>query len=97
MARRKKKVDDDDEPLFTKEEIQEIRAMLFKVSHTPGCITDVMYNRKEYQMAYFSEQEKELQLTEEEEREVQIKEAMEFLRENGYEIIRRKPACLRAG
>lgn len=86
MARKKKKIDEYDEPLFTKEEIQEIRAMLFKVSHTPGCITDVMYNRKEYQMAYFAEQEKELQLTEEEERQAKIKEATEFLRENGYKV-----------
>lgn len=71
---------------FTDEEIEEIRAMLFKVAHTPGCITTPIYERKEYQMAYFAQQEKAMRLTQEEEERQAEEEAIKLLEGKGYKV-----------
>lgn len=71
---------------FTDGELEEIRAMLFKVAHTPGCITTPIYERKDYQMAYFAQQEKAMRLTKEEEELIAESEAVRLLESKGYKI-----------
>lgn len=71
---------------FTDGELEEIRAMLFKVAHTPGCITTPIYERKEYQIAYFAQQEKAMRLTKEEEERIAESEAVRLLESKGYKI-----------